>query len=122
MTVAILFAAVLLALFSLVTAKTLTTEIPKPVLVAEQHPLLTPTPATAEWTPTRTIKRRDILSDITGGVNSILSDLGSNIPSFVASGIPNFFQDFPTGDNVQSSLGLDDDQVRALPTQVLNIP
>lgn len=36
--------------------------------------------------------------------------------------MPNFFQDFPTGDKVQSSLGLSDEQVEAYPTQVLNIP
>lgn len=38
------------------------------------------------------------------------------------TGIPNFFQDFPTGDKVQSSLGIDDDQLAALPTNVLNLP
>jgi hypothetical protein len=36
--------------------------------------------------------------------------------------VPNFFQDFPQGNDVQSSLGLDDSQVAALPTNVLNIP
>lgn len=72
---------------------------------------------------TKTYKnRRDILSDIKSDVGEILSQLGSDIPSYVASGVPNFFQDFPTGDKVQSSLGLDDDQVAALPTQALNIP
>ncbi|TKA44241.1 hypothetical protein B0A49_13042, partial [Cryomyces minteri] len=55
-------------------------------------------------------------------VNSILGSLGSDIPSYVASGVPNFFQGFPTGPAVQSSLGLDKSQVAALPTQVLNIP
>ena len=36
--------------------------------------------------------------------------------------MPNFFQDFPTGDKVQSELGIDDQQLAALPTQVLNVP
>ena len=84
------------------------------------------TPSPARWSPTKTYKKRglisDAVSDISGDVNSILAGLGSDIPTYVASGVPNFFQDFPTGDKVQSSLGLDDDQVKALPTQVLNIP
>ncbi|KAJ7281609.1 hypothetical protein C8J57DRAFT_1298129 [Mycena rebaudengoi] len=49
-------------------------------------------------------------------VNSILEGLGSAIPSYVASGT------FPTGTAVQSSLGLSDADVAALPTQVLNLP
>ncbi|KAF2426209.1 hypothetical protein EJ08DRAFT_638229 [Tothia fuscella] len=73
--------------------------------------------------PTKTLlARADVLSKITGGVNSVLNELGSAIPSYVASGVPNFFQEFPTKDKVQSSLGLDDAQVRALPTNVLNLP
>ena len=73
--------------------------------------------------PTRTYKnRRDILSDIKSDVGGILSSLGSDIPSYVASGVPNFFQDFPTGDAVQSSLGISDNELAAVPTQALNIP
>ncbi|KAB8346360.1 hypothetical protein FH972_023403 [Carpinus fangiana] len=88
------------------------------------------TPSVVQRVPTRTFKdRRDIISDIRSGadslggdLSSILGGLGTDIPSYVASGVPNFFQDFPTGDAVQSSLGIDDAQVSALPTQVLNIP
>ena len=81
------------------------------------------TPSIVQDHPTRTLKhRRNIFDDVESGINSVLSDLGSDIPSFVASGIPNFFQGFPTGDSVQSSLGIDDAQVSALPTQVLNLP
>ncbi|KAK3108018.1 hypothetical protein LTR53_017835 [Teratosphaeriaceae sp. CCFEE 6253] len=88
--------------------------------VVPQDALITPSPSLNN--PSRTRKlRRNILSDLEGDVNSVLSDLGSGIPSYVASGIPNFFQDFPTGDDVQSSLGLDDAQLAALPTQVLNV-
>ena len=36
--------------------------------------------------------------------------------------MPNFFQDFPTGNDVQSSLGLDDAQLAAYPTSVMNLP
>ena len=86
-----------------------------------EYPLITAAPTVKR--PTKTLKsRRGVLSDLESNVKSELAALGSNIPSYVASGIPNFFQDFPTGDKVQSSLGLDDDQVKALPTQVLNIP
>ncbi|USW56402.1 Putative phosphatidate phosphatase APP1, catalytic domain-containing protein [Septoria linicola] len=82
-----------------------------------------PTGSPVQWDPTKTYKnRRDIIDDIQSDVNGVLSRLGSDIPSYVASGIPNFFQDFPTGDKVVSSLGLDDDQLAALPTQALNIP
>ncbi|KAK5005938.1 hypothetical protein LTR39_005795, partial [Cryomyces antarcticus] len=81
------------------------------------------TPSVVEQLPTRTYKeRRDILSALGSDINSILGSLGSDIPSYVASGVPNFFQGFPTGPAVQSSLGLDNSQVAALPTQVLNIP
>lgn len=86
-----------------------------------EYPLITAAPTVKR--PTKTLKsRRGVFSDLESDVKSELAALGSNIPSYVASGIPNFFQDFPTGDKVQSSLGLDDDQVKALPTQVLNIP
>ena len=89
--------------------------------VAPRDPLITP--SLVEYNPSRTVQfaRRDIISDIKGDITSVLSGLGSDIPSYVASGVPNFFQDFPTGDKVQSSLGIDDEQVAALPTQVLNI-
>lgn len=97
-------------------------EVLGPAPALPNDPTITPAPASSHWNPTRTVQRRDILDDVKNGVGSVLHDLGSGIPSFVASGIPNFFQDFPTGDKVQSSLGIDDDQVRALPTQVLNVP
>ena len=92
-----------------------------PNAVVPRDPLITP--SVVQYHPTRTYRyRRDIISDLESGVNSILSELGTDIPSYVASGIPNFFQNFPTGDSVVSSLGLDSSQVSALPTQVLNIP
>lgn len=94
--------------------------VPNPIAVAAAPQI---TPFQAEWKPTPTLKRREnILSKIQGDVTSVLSALGSGIPSYVASGVPNFFQDFPTADKVQSSLGIDGSQLAALPTQVLNIP
>ena len=120
--------AILLALPVLLpyaTASAFHRDFPRPAAVlAQEQPLITPSPAT--WDPTKTFKsRRDVLSDLRSAVQSdlggILSELG-NVPSYVASGVPNFFQDFPTGDKIKSSLGLDDGQVAALPTQVLNIP
>ena len=111
-------APLLLILLPLISASSAPSEvIPAP----KEKPLITPSPAA--WDPTKTYKtRRDILSDVKGDVNSILSGLGSDIPSYVASGVANFFQDFPTGDRVKTSLGLDDNQIAALPTQVLNVP
>ena len=111
---------VLLALLPLVSATAVRRSIPKPGQIGQERPLITPSPAS--WDPTKTYKKRGLISDLAGDVNSILSGLGSDIPSYVASGVPNFFQNFPTGADVQSSLGLDDAQVKALPTQVLNIP
>ena len=111
---------VLLALLPLVSATAVRRSIPRPGQIGQEQPLITPSPAS--WDPTKTYKKRGLISDLAGDVNSILSGLGSDIPSYVASGVPNFFQNFPTGADVQSSLGLDDAQVKALPTQVLNIP
>jgi hypothetical protein len=98
---------------------------PAPIPVAQPIPA----PTGVALRPTRTQQRRGIVSDISSladaaatDISSVLSGLGSAIPSYVASGVPNFFQDFPTGDKVQSSLGLSDAQVSALPLQVLNIP
>ena len=109
------------ALCVLVSATPAPSPNPEPNVIAPRDPLITPSPALSH--PTRTYnQKRDIFDDLQSGVDSILSGLGTAIPSFVASGVPNFFQDFPTGDSVQSSLGIDDDQVAALPTQVLNIP
>ncbi|KAI4286821.1 MAG: hypothetical protein L6R35_003927 [Caloplaca aegaea] len=95
---------------------------PKPDGLMPEHPLITPSP-TLLGDVTRTVKhRRGILDDLKGNANSVLSELGSNIPSYVASGVPNFFQGFPAAEDVRQSLGLDDSQISALPTSVLNIP
>jgi hypothetical protein len=96
---------------------------PTPRRVFQAEPLgpqVTGSPV--ENSPSRTEQlRRDLIGDVKSDIGSILGGLGSDLPSWVASGIPNFFQGFPTGDAVVSSLGLNDAQVSALPTQVLNL-
>ena len=93
---------------------------PKADPVGPREPVITP--SVVEREATRTYKhRRDILSDLTADVNSVLSGLGSDLPSWVASGVPNFFQNFPTGDDVVSSLGLKSSDLAALPTNCLNV-
>lgn len=84
-----------------------------PVALAAQPAV---TPSATKSDPSKT-KR-----DVGDTINSVLGGLGSAIPSYVASGVANFFQDFPSGEKVRSSLGLDDEQIAALPTEVLNIP
>lgn len=112
----------LLFTFQLVTASVINHIAERPAPTVEELALITPSPSTWDPTRTRELLKRDILSDVKQDVGNVLSELGSKIPAYVASGVPNFFQDFPTGDKVESSLGIDDSQVSALPTQVLNIP
>lgn len=89
------------------------------------NPAITPSPVQNNPSP---IVERGLISDaesaasdVQSDVNSVLSGLGSDLPSWVASGVPNFFQGFPTGDAVASSLGLQSSELAALPTNVLNI-
>ncbi|KAJ5097694.1 hypothetical protein N7456_008415 [Penicillium angulare] len=86
--------------------------------VAPNEPVITATPV--QNNPSQVIQR-NIISDVESGVDSVVSGLGSDIPTWVASGVPNFFQGFPTGDSVVSSLGLNSAELAALPTNVLNI-
>lgn len=84
---------------------------PEPV----PHPMITPAPALR-----RDYQRRDF--DPASYVDSVISGIGSDVSSYVASGIPQYFQDFPVGDQVESTLSISDDDLKATPTQVLNIP
>ena len=60
---------------------------PQGARVAAPDPPITPPPTLVELSPTRTYNvRRNLFSDLQSGVHSALSALGSNIPSFVASG------------------------------------
>ena len=111
---------VLLALLPLVTASVVHRNLPRPAAIAERQPLITPSPST--WWPTKTHKKRGIISDISGDIDSVLGSLGSDISSYVASGVQQWWEDIPTGSAVMSSLSLNDSQTKALPTQVLNIP
>ncbi|KAG9245274.1 hypothetical protein BJ878DRAFT_479393 [Calycina marina] len=98
-----------------------------PVVLAVPHPMITPAP-TLRDAPTKVRgyhQQRDIIDDVTSdlkGLTSYVESVLGSYPSYVADGVANFFQDFPTGSSVQSSLGLSDDQIDALPTSVLNIP
>ncbi len=52
--------------------------------IAPQNPMITPYRVIYE--PTKTVRRRDILSSLANDVTSVLSALGSDVPSYVASG------------------------------------
>ncbi|KAI0602322.1 hypothetical protein F4775DRAFT_581673 [Biscogniauxia sp. FL1348] len=81
------------------------------------HPMITPAPNLENrMVPVE----RDI--DPVSYVHGVLESLGSDVSSYVASGVPQFFQNLPRGDAVKSSLGIDDDDLAATPTQVLNVP
>lgn len=70
----------ILALVPLVSATVVRRSIPRPGQVGQERPLITPSPAS--WDPTKTYKKRGVISDLAGDVNSILSGLGSDIPSY----------------------------------------
>ena len=108
----------LLFTFQLVTASVINGIAERPAPTVEGLDIITPSPST--WGPTRTreLLKRGIFSHLKDDVGGVLSELGSIIPAYAA----NFFQDFPTGDKVQKGLGIDDSQVSALPTKVLNVP
>ena len=84
-------------------------------------PLVTPSPHNS-FEPTRTLKGRGIVSNFESDVSGVLSSLGSNIPSYVASGVPQWWENIPTGTQVMSSLGLNDGDLAATPTSVQNFP
>ncbi|TGJ87237.1 hypothetical protein E0Z10_g1506 [Xylaria hypoxylon] len=82
------------------------------------HPIITPAPSLEDRD--QALARREF--DPGSYINSVISGLGSDVSSYVISGVPQFFQDFPVGNSVEKSLGIDDDDLKATPTQVLNIP
>jgi len=89
--------------------------------------LVTPAP-----TPTRAVyaaypgAKRGIISDITSEldsyVNSVFSELGTAIPSYVSNGLLPNLQNLPTGSEVLSSASISSSDLAPTPTQVLNIP
>lgn len=55
-------------------------------------------------------------SEVAGVYSSVLTAVGSNLPSYVTGGVLPL-EGLPTGTAVQSRLGLNDSAVAALPTQ-----
>ena len=99
---------------------------PRPAHVLDAEiALITPTPTLTAY-GTKTRNRRGVISDITAAVESdisgILSDLGTDLPTWVASGILPQFIGLPTGSAVMSSANVSSTDLDTLPTQVLNIP
>ncbi|KAI8960498.1 hypothetical protein F5Y11DRAFT_329777 [Daldinia sp. FL1419] len=79
------------------------------------HPMITPAPDLSNQAVYRRL-------DAGSYIHSVIDGLGSDVSSYVASGVPQFFQDFPSGDAVASSLGIHSSDLDAKPTQVLNLP
>lgn len=97
---------------------------PHPVAQPVPHPMITPRASLTDRTPSL-VEERGVISSVESsikGLESYLTSVIGTYPSYIASGVPNFFQDFPTGSAVQSSLGISDSDLTATPTQVLNIP
>lgn len=113
-------------LLPLITA-TPTRAQPAHVINPADFPLITPSP---EWNPSEynELRKRGIVSKIetfASGVGSDIKSLGSKAASVVTADLTkegSFLSGFPDGKGVQSSLGLADSQVSALPTSVLNLP
>lgn len=85
-------------------------------IVDAEAPLVTTPPTYPP--PTRTVERRDLIDDAKSYANSVLS----GAPAYITDGIADFFQGFPTGDEVLESLGIRDGDLDTQPTQALNIP
>ncbi|KAI0882649.1 uncharacterized protein GGS22DRAFT_47443 [Annulohypoxylon maeteangense] len=85
------------------------------IAIPPSHPMITPAPDLKNR-----IVERDF--DAVDYVHSLITSLGSDVSSYVASGVPQFFQDLPSGTAVESSLGINSSDLAATPTQVLNLP
>lgn len=85
------------------------------VAAVPADPMITPAPLVSR----QELQRRIDLTSYLGGV---FSSLGSDVSSFVASGVPQFFNDLPTGTAVMSSLGIQTSDLAASPTLALNVP
>ena len=89
--------------------------------------LITPPPDPRAIYAAQELRRRGVISDITAALNSdlnsIFSELGSAVPSYVASGVLPAFQGYPTGSSaILKSVGGKSSDLDAQPTQVLNLP
>ena len=112
----------LLGLLQLATA----IPAPRPAVVREAElALITPTPTLAVY-GSETLKKRGIISDITAAaesdIASLLTGLGSNLPTWFASGIIPQLEGLPTGSAVLKSAGVSSSDLDAVPTSILNIP
>jgi len=68
------------------------------------------------------LEERNIFDDVNSYVGGVLSDIGSGVSSFVASGVPEYFANLPIGKEAQDALDVSDEEVDATPTSVLNLP
>ena len=102
-----LYKVALAASFLLSTSSASPAPTPRRAYAVPQDPQITPSPSKDEVT--RTIAQRGVVSSITADigsdVNTVLSELGSNLPSWFASGIPTFFQGTLTNVNKSFSNG-----------------
>ncbi|KAF2639941.1 hypothetical protein P280DRAFT_401151 [Massarina eburnea CBS 473.64] len=102
------------------------TAVPANVQIRTSQPQVTPAPIVFRGDRSYAHDKRNVLSDIASGVDNVAkswgSVLGTDLPSFFTEGIPNWFQDFPTGTQVLSKAGISDGDLAAKPTEVLNIP
>ncbi|KAI5458558.1 hypothetical protein BGZ63DRAFT_48814 [Mariannaea sp. PMI_226] len=97
------------------------TAIPAPAPHAEPthyQPLAARAP---EPTAVSDLIERDILDDVETYVDGLISDVESKASSLVNSGLLDF-HGFPTGTQVEKSLGVSSTDLASQPTQVLNIP
>lgn len=119
-------ALLLAAAFQAVDAVAIPDPTAVPARVEARAPITTPAPVVFVGDHSYVLDKRNLLDDIKNGVNSIAASwgsvLGTDLPSYFTEGIPGYFQDLPTGSQVMSSLGISDDDIKASPTEVLNIP
>lgn len=106
---------------ALCTASHLLWLLPAVLAVPAPHPMITPPPALAPRDPAEVLAGRG-LDSVGSYIGSVISGLGSNVSSFVASGVPQYFVGLPTGTQVEKTLGISDSDLAATPTQVLDLP
>jgi hypothetical protein len=95
--------------------------IPAPAPDAEPtvyHPAVVRAP---EPTAVLDLVERNVVDDVETYVDGLVSDVRSSISSLVNSGILDF-HGFPTGTQVEKSLGISSTDLDSQPTQVLNLP
>ena len=87
--------------------------------VPAAQPVITP-PPTLDRRALDRLEGRDV--DVGSYLGGVFSSLGSDVSSFVASGVPQYFNDLPSGTAVESSLGISSEDLAASPTLALNVP